>query len=257
MSDLKNNTPTVSQVAAFIDEIAPASYAMPSDNVGLLVGNSEEEVTGILVALDITKNGIAAAIESSCNLIVCHHPVIFSKLSRVTDDSIVYDLIRNGISVIAAHTNLDKAENGVNHALAESLKLSDLSVFENADKVGLVGKLKEPMGAKALALYIKKSLSADCVSYVASDDCADISTVAILGGAGEDYLYDSRAADAYITGEVPHHIYCYAQNAGISLFTAGHYHTERVILPSLCESLSDRFSGVKVKIFDDSWISAV
>lgn len=249
------NRLTVGDISKFIDSVAPTKTALPFDNVGLLVGDSKALVTKILLALDITKGAINAAIASGCNLIVCHHPVIYKKLASITTQSIVYDLIRADISVISAHTNLDLAVDGVNHALAKRLALTDIAPFMNQDNAGLLGTLPTAMSPYALALHIKKSISAPVVSYVGGDMQGEIQRVAILGGAGEDYLYDSRVVDAYITGEVPHHIYCYAQNAGIRLFTAGHYATEVVVLPALQAQLQKNFNEVEIIVYSESGIN--
>ena len=113
----------VNDVFSFLDELAPFSYAMDFDNSGLLVGDPAQPVKKILVALDCTASVVQLAKESGAQLIVTHHPVIFSPIQSVTAESIVYQLVSSGISVICAHTNLDLARDGVNDQLAQRLGL--------------------------------------------------------------------------------------------------------------------------------------
>ena len=129
----------------FLDEKYDFSSALEYDNVGLLVGDGRDKVTGVLVCLDCTDEAITEAVKQGANLIVTHHPVIFDPLKSVTEQSLVYRLIKIGISVISAHTNLDQADGGVNDALAEAVGLSDVEKI--ADSEGFfyrIGELSEP-----------------------------------------------------------------------------------------------------------------
>lgn len=104
---------------------------MDYDNVGLLVGDPDAEVTNVLTCLDITDAIVAEAIQNDCELIVAHHPLIFSKIGKInpTDEQgrIIYKLIKNDIGLLVAHTNLDAALDGVSFVLANMLGLDDLS----------------------------------------------------------------------------------------------------------------------------------
>ena len=112
---------TVGQVLEFLNTIAPMNTAESYDNVGLLTGNSAENITGIACCLDITQEIIDEALSKNANLIVSHHPVIFHPLKRVMAGTPVYSLVRSDISAIAVHTNFDMCEAGVNDALMELL----------------------------------------------------------------------------------------------------------------------------------------
>ena len=106
----------VNDICAMMQEIAPEEYAEGFDNVGLLVGDKNQIVTGIAIALDVTDDVIDFAISNECNMIVTHHPLIFTPLKKVVADdavgSVVLECIKNGISVYSAHTNFDKADCG-------------------------------------------------------------------------------------------------------------------------------------------------
>lgn len=113
-----------------IEAVAPFSLAESWDNAGLLVGSMDDEVRGALVALDATDEVIGEAGRLGANLIVTHHPVIFSPLKRIESDSLAHRLIAAGVKVISAHTNLDIAAGGVNDALAARLGLENARPLE-------------------------------------------------------------------------------------------------------------------------------
>lgn len=124
----------VRDILRFLNQWAPPGVMMDYDNVGLLTGSSSQEVKGILVCLDVTMDVVREAQSKACNLIIAHHPLIFPKLSSVTQDTgqgkILYELIRSDISLIAAHTNLDAALDGVSFALANALGLDNLQFLD-------------------------------------------------------------------------------------------------------------------------------
>lgn len=117
---------TVNDILKAVDNIAPFRLTMDFDNTGLLVGDPQAEVSGVVLALDCTDEVVDEAICQGANLIITHHPVIFHGIKQVRSDSVVWKLIRNNISVISAHTNLDIAQGGVNDCLAQKLGLSSL-----------------------------------------------------------------------------------------------------------------------------------
>ena len=117
---------TVQHILQAVDQIAPFRLTMDFDNTGLLVGDPQAEVSGVVLALDCTDDVVEEAIRRGANLIITHHPVIFKGIKHVQADSIVWKLVLNNISVISAHTNLDIAQGGVNDCLAQKLGLSSL-----------------------------------------------------------------------------------------------------------------------------------
>ncbi len=133
---------TVADVLAALDRLAPAGSAMEWDNPGLQVGDRAQPVTRALVALDCTAEVVGEAEAVGAELVVAHHPLIFSKLARVAAGpgaaGLAYRLARKGIALAAAHTNLDRARGGVSFALAELLGLRDVSFLhptENARRI--------------------------------------------------------------------------------------------------------------------------
>ncbi len=126
-------TCTVAELVRFMNTLAPFSSAEPWDNVGLLIGSGDEQLTGILVTLDVTPEAVKRAAALHCSAIVSHHPVIFNALKRLPADSVPALCLKNGLTVVSAHTNYDFAPEGVNRALAEALGLRNIRPFGPAD----------------------------------------------------------------------------------------------------------------------------
>jgi len=152
-------TTKVSHISRFLNKWAPQSTKLDYDNVGLLVGNSGNNVTKILTCLDVTEEVVDEAIEKKCDLIVSHHPLIFRGLKRINDDSlqgaIIYKLIRNEIGVIAAHTNLDAAQGGVSFILARILGLSNIHFLDDSYPLALFLSVSIPVN---VADFLKERL---------------------------------------------------------------------------------------------------
>ena len=121
------------EIISALEELAPPALQESYDNSGLLVGNPGQKVTGVLFCLDSTEAILDEAIEKGCNLVVAHHPIIFSGLKRITGknyiERIVIKAIRNNIAIYAIHTNLDNVQHGVNKKIAEKLGLNNLRVL--------------------------------------------------------------------------------------------------------------------------------
>ena len=123
----------VKQIIQAIEAFAPPIYQESYDNCGLQVGNTEDEVTGVLITLDVTEPVLEEALQRGCNMILAHHPLIFSGLKRISGrtyvERVVQKAIKNDISIYAAHTNLDNMYQGVNAKIAEKLGLRDISIL--------------------------------------------------------------------------------------------------------------------------------
>lgn len=233
----------VNDIFSFLNELYPCDTALAFDNPGLLVGCGENEITNVLVALDCTFDIVKIALENKCNLIVTHHPVIFDGLKSVTDESVVYSLIKNGISVISMHTNLDMGNGGVNDVLCERIGLKNIAKI--TDSEGFILRKGEitPLPCDALAKQIKAALGG-AVKY--SDNGKEISRVLVCSGSGGDYIYLAKelGLDALITADVKHNIFTTAANLDIAVFDAGHFDTEDVIVDPLCKLISEKFKDL-------------
>lgn len=124
------------KIIKIMNDIAPEHLAENWDNVGLLIGNEDSEVDRILVALEATEAVVDEAVANNIDLIICHHPLLFKPMKKITDSDpigkIVRKLIKNDINLYAAHTNLDIASEGTNDYLAELLELNMIQGLEKS-----------------------------------------------------------------------------------------------------------------------------
>lgn len=253
---------TVTHIYDAIDRLAPFWLTMDFDNTGILVGDRNREVSCALLALDCTPAVVEQARQLGAQLIVTHHPVIFHPLKRVNEDAVVYQLIRSDIAVISAHTNLDIAQGGVNDALANAIGLSDCRGLELLNEqtgawLGRISTLPEPLSPEAFAAHVKSCLNAASVKFSAAPRV--IRTVALCSGSGADCLDAaiSAGADALLTSEVKQHEYLAAAAAGISIFDAGHFDTEDIVIEPLRDYLAKEIPDVHFFTTHRSAIQAI
>lgn len=123
----------IKDVTNYLESIAPLSFQESYDNAGLLTGNSQDEVNGILVTLDCTEAVVNEAIQQGCNLIVAHHPIIFKGLKKITGSNYVsrtvIKAIKNDVAIYAIHTNLDNVHHGVNQKICEKIGLKNPKIL--------------------------------------------------------------------------------------------------------------------------------
>lgn len=249
---------TVMEIYNAVDCFAPFSTQMGFDNSGLLVGRAEAEVTKILVALDITLPVIQEAVDVGAQLILSHHPVIFHPVKSIlegdpTGDKLIA-LIRHGIAAICAHTNLDIAVGGVNDKLAEALELNKCEVFLpdgiNCEGrpfgLGRIGLTNDPYSLPEFAEKVKENLHAAGVRFV--DSGRPVFKVAVGGGSCGDLLHAAyeKGCDVLVTADVKYDVFLEAKALGMSLIDAGHFPTENVVLPALCQLVKEHCPDVEV-----------
>lgn len=251
----------VKDIAEKIEKFAPPSLAEAWDNVGLMIGDFESRVTTAFVCLDVTSDNVRRAIAEGADLIISHHPLIFSPMRRITEQDvsgrIIRELIRNDISVYSAHTNLDHADGGINDVLAKKLELTGIRRFsadeavdelgKSIDNIGRVGILENPMTMEDFADFVKNTLDCRSLRYVGNPDEV-IRTAAVCGGAGGDGIYSAyhAGADVYVTSDIRHHEAQLAFELGINLIDAGHFETENIICEFMTEFLENNFDGLNV-----------
>ncbi|TDW47233.1 dinuclear metal center YbgI/SA1388 family protein [Flavobacterium sp. 270] len=123
----------IKEIITVLEEMAPLAYAEDFDNVGLLVGDSNAESTGVLVCHDALENVIEEAISKKCNLVVCFHPILFSGIKKITGKNYVeraiLKAIKNDIAIYAVHTALDNHSQGVNKIFCDALGLTNTKVL--------------------------------------------------------------------------------------------------------------------------------
>ncbi len=237
----------LSDFTASMERIAPRDLALEFDNPGLLIEPDHEEIVNVLVALDCTKAVAEEAVIWGADLVLTHHPLFFHPVKHMaySDPATVAAcmLIRNGIGLFAAHTNLDAARGGVNDTLCEMFGIRDAIPFDEG--VGRVGVLKTP---ESLANFAKR-VETQLKTYVnlTGDLEGLVTRVAVMGGSGGDSIALAKAqgADVLLTGEVKHSDAIDAQTLGVSLIVAGHYESEVAVLEPLIKRLQNDCFGVQ------------
>ncbi len=241
----------------YLHEIAPNQLQETYDNAGLIVGDAKTPITGVLVSLDATEKVIDEAIALGCNLVVSHHPIVFTGLKRFTGatyvERAVIKAIKHDIGLFAIHTNLDNVlDNGVNQRIAHQLGLEDLDILSpkpdvlyNEKKVGagVIGRLASPMSSMDFLHYLKNRMELSTIKY--TDLCkSHIEKVAICGGSGGFLLAAAKAseADIFITSDYKYHEFFDADGA-IIIADIGHYESEQFTIQLLQELISQKFSN--------------
>ena len=246
----------VRDVYDWIHEIASFDAAEKWDNSGLLCGSAENEVTGILCALDLSDAVLDEAIQRGANLIVTHHPILFSGRKNLCEDSaegkLLCRLVRRNMNLIAAHTNYDKANGGVTDCLARALSVENAQPVEG----DLEGYLRigdhAPVTVSAFAEEIRRALGD--VVRVYGDRNRIVRRVALCGGAGGEFarLALLAGADAYVTGEMRYHDSVDLAAEGLASFHCGHDATERIAIKPLAEGLQKRANELQYHVYVNS-----
>ena len=256
------------QVVDALEHYAPLPLQEGYDNAGLQVGLTEAvEVSGALLCLDVTEDVVDEAIRKGCNLIVSHHPLIFRKLARISDENYVQRTVRkaikNDITIVSMHTNMDAAKGGVNFKIAEKLGLRNLRFFGGEKEIdgvkggeGVIGEITDETDtlhadgivADDLVLMLRERFQAECVQ------CNQllrrpIRKVALCGGAGS-FLLDAAiaaGADAFITGEMHYHEF-FGHEQEIQICVIGHYQSEQFTSEIFRSIITEKCPGVKCEI---------
>ncbi|HIW21598.1 MAG TPA: Nif3-like dinuclear metal center hexameric protein [Candidatus Dorea intestinavium] len=239
-----------------IEEKYQLSYACDWDNVGLLVGREEKEVKTIYIALDATKQVVERAISNKADLLITHHPMIFSGLKRVNDKDLVGSkvvaLLQNDITYYAAHTNYDvkqMADLAAKKLRMEETKVLEITKEEEELGIGLYGNLPEPVSIRELGELIKNKFHIDTVK-IFGDLNKKVTNVAISPGSGKSMITPSLevGAEVLITGDIDHHTGIDAVDEGLLIIDAGHYGLEHIFIKDMARfvsELSDDFNIIR------------
>ena len=256
----------VREVTDILERLAPPGLAMDWDNVGLLVGRRDREVTGVYIGLDATEAVIRGAIETGCNLLLTHHPLLFSPVKRVNDDDFVGNriltMIEHGISYYAMHTSYDSASGCMADQAAKLLGIKDGRPLEpvNGDGellcgIGKVGWLDEPVTVEQLCAMVKQQFRLPAVQvFPAAKEGGRKSAVgkpekmqriAVSPGSGKSMisLAIDAGAQALITGDIGHHEGIDAAACGLTVIDAGHYGLEHIFISHMAGYLRGQLGG--------------
>ena len=244
----------VKDVAAVIEQFAPLSLQEGWDNSGLCIGSPEAPVSSVLLGLDCTPELVDEAINCGADMIVTHHPLIFSGLKKITpDDQVgeaVFKAIKAGISIYAAHTSADKVIAGVSGAMAAKLGLKNVTILNEDGEgtgLGVVGDLQEPVTADEAVSMVKEKFSLKTLKASRPVE-GKISRIAMCGGSGGSLIKDaiSSGAQLYISGDISYHNFFTRE--GFMIMDIGHYESEIEIVDILFSLLRKNFPTFAVRI---------
>lgn len=230
------------EIYEYLKELAPLELQMDFDNSGFQLGRLDAEVNRALLALDVTEEVVGEAIELGAQLIISHHPLIFSKLRSIMDTKLLR-LAENRIAVISMHTNLDIAAGGVNDVLITLLGARADGPLD-PDNCGRVGELPEAQQFDSFLRFCKTALDSKGLRYY--DAGRPVKRLAVMGGSGGDYIGCAveKGCDTYVTADIKYHQFLEAKELGINLIDGDHFCTENPVIPSLCEKLRHEFPDV-------------
>lgn len=243
----------VQELYNYLDEVIPRSLSCSWDNDGLMLcPNPFEQVNKVLLALDATDEVAEYAVENGFDVIVTHHPMIFSPLSSLSASDPIprraMYLAKNGVSVMSFHTRLDARTGGVNDMLAKRLGIISTVPFgPEGEKLGRFGVLSKPMEFRMFCGMVSEALGTEAITAIGENK--EIQRVAVLGGGGKDFVHSAIecGADVFVTGEVTYSVMLDAKSRGLCLVCAGHYHTEVPVLESLGGAIRERFPNLFIK----------
>lgn len=238
------------EIMQVIEAAYPRSAALDFDNVGLLAGRAGKEVNRVYLALDATDAVIDRAIEAGADMLITHHPLIFSPMKRVTDEDFigrrVVKLIQSDIAYYAMHTNYDVLGMATLSEKILGIKNSqvlDVTMCEdgNEEGIGRVGDLEKPMTLEECCVYVKHKLKLGSLK-VFGDMNGTVSRLAVSPGSGKSAVAPAiaKGADVLVTGDIGHHDGLDAVEQGLAVIDAGHYGTEYIFIDDMKHFLEDK-----------------
>lgn len=239
-----------------LERLSPPSFAESWDNVGLLAGRRDKAVEKICIALDATDEVVEEAVRKGADMLLTHHPLIFSAIKRVNADDFIgrriVKLLQNDISYYAMHTNFDVM--GMADAAADEMGLKDRQVLDITyedeiakEGIGRYGKLPQVMSLEECASYVKEVFRLESVKIYGEPGRA-VECAAISPGSGKSMIKPAIAAGAevLITGDIEHHEGLDAMAQGLMVIDAGHYGIEKIFVPYMAEYMQREFPRLEV-----------
>ncbi|MBO5471997.1 MAG: Nif3-like dinuclear metal center hexameric protein [Bacteroidales bacterium] len=244
----------VKDIIGVIEDFAPLGLQEKWDNSGLCIGSPEDEVSSVLLGLDCTPELVDEAVACGADMIVTHHPLIFSGLKKISaEDPVgeaVIKAVRAGISIYAAHTSADKVLAGVSGAMAARLGLENVAILDEDGEgtgLGVVGDLPQPLTASETVELVKSRFGLKAMRASRPVE-GMISRVAMCGGSGGSLIGAAKASGAqlYISGDISYHNFFTTE--GFMLMDIGHYESEIEIVDILFSLIKKNFPTFAVRI---------
>lgn len=237
---------TVKDILDCLNGFAPLELQLGFDNSGFQLGRLNAPVERALLALDVTRAVADEAEKLGAQLIISHHPLIFTPVKSVTDE-LHLRLAERGIAVISMHTNLDIAADGVNDVLIELVGAKCEGYFDE-DNCGRVGVLPEAVELREFLAHCKAALGTNGLRYY--DAKRPVHRVAVMGGSGGDYIADAaqKGCDTYLTADIKYHQFLQAEELNINLIDGDHFCTENPVIPVLAARLGAAMPDVDFRV---------
>jgi len=244
------------QICSFLETLAPLEYVIDDDPVGLQLGDPQQIIKKVYVALELNDSTLEEALIFGADMVILHHSPFYRPFADLREDKRqnkrIVELIRFNVALYSAHTNWDCAEGGVNHVLAGILGLEKTEVLsptnQNNPSVGLgcIGYLARPQTLLSFAQHTASCLRTESLRFCGEPDTL-VSKVACCGGSGISLLREAykKGAQVLVTGDIKHHDALYALDLGMCLIDGGHYATERPAMSVMCAQLQQKFSNVE------------
>lgn len=243
---------TCNEIIEMLEQEFPLKYAMPGDKTGFQVGNREQEIHHIYIAVDATEEVIDEAVRVGADLLLTHHPMIFSPLATITTDSFqgrrVIKMIQNNLCYVSTHTNYDSCR--MANLAADRLGIIDGQVLEEvADGLGIgkMGILPKEMTLRECAVYVKEAFGIPSVRFF-GDGNEKVSRVAICPGSGRSVIKYCHAlgAEVFITGDIDHHTGVDQVDDALPIIDAGHYGIEHIYIEDMQKILEEKYPQLKI-----------
>jgi len=268
--------PTLAAVNAVVERLWPLSGAEGWDAPGLLVGDPEQSVRHVHLAVDAVLDTVDEAVEIGADLLLVHHPLLLRGVKTVaestTKGAVIARLVRAGGALVAAHTNADVVETGTSRVLAARLGLVEQQPIVPSGAagtgLGVVGELPQAMTLVALASRLGEVLPPTASGVrVAGESDRVVRRVALCGGAGDSLLGEAAVldADVYVTSDLRHHPASDSRDLhrlgrGPALVDVSHWASEWLWLETAAAQLRAELPDVEVTVSDlrtDPWDFAV
>ena len=246
------------EIIEVLERYYPRSAALGWDNVGLLIGSKEKEVQKIFVALDVTDETLEEAVTAGADMIITHHPMLFSAVKKITADDFIgrriIRLIQKDIAYYAMHTNFDVK--GMADLNADALDLRECTVLDetgvnedgNSEGIGRAGVLEREMELSEFAAFVKRRFGLNGV-LVYGETKEKISRAAVSGGSGKSMVQAALAkgGQVLVTGDIDYHTAIDAAAQGLCIVDAGHYGTESMFIGYMKQRLGELFPDIEVE----------
>ncbi len=243
------------KIIGYLNEIAPFCYAEEYDNVGLLIGNKDKEISSVLITLDSDVSVVSDAYDKGCDLVISHHPLIFRAIKRVvSDDNVsrtVMEHIKRDIPLVSVHTNFDGVKSGLCDLFLDKIApVNDRCAIEGdaENGAGRIADLKNPSKLGDILSKVKKEFNIKHLKFVGDAD-KTVKRIAVCNGGGADFIYSafSKGCDLYISGDIKYHHARFAYENGLALIDVPHYNAEIMFCDYLKSVLEKEF-GTELKV---------